>query len=598
MCMPCSWAGWASHYLTLDKQTPSITINANMSAPSNSDHQSPLKRHNDFADDNDAKKVKTEAPDDGLPNDNQFEELFDDPNLFDDNNNPDLPDSNLDNISRENPDINMPDFLEEVKPEELLDGKPQPEHPNASPSRSSLPSKNMSPHPQPPRPASSTSLSQAPSNILVHASNAPSAAPSASTSKAPSKSPVAIHAPAPNQPSNLVSAQSSVPASNPASSSPQPPQQRYQYPHAQKQPGPSYLNQYKSSGTPGTPGTPSNVSATTYIPPSLKRPFPNPTNGASAPLTTGSIPQSSYTTTSSAYYSSNLPENGGSSAANKEKEDPSKFNDAIAAAGVDIGREEELLSTNYSRTPYSLQQQQLANRLRQLYGQANAFLQPYHVGLFMNRAARESGVVQNFMMDPEMLEFMSAACKEWLSNIVTKTVGLARHRRRGIPAFNQKPGSKQKSQPAQRSDVSRELRNLAVRQKEQEEARVAKRLALGLENKDDVAPETSKQAGAEETLHRAANATAAMMTMSSTKKKYSWMNSGGAGGADDSKLSASKESGSKQSPLISSRGENGLRYREIRTGNMITTKDLLSVLEDERMGTYKAVVKGYAKLKD
>lgn len=289
-----------------------------------------------------------------------------------------------------------------------------------------------------------------------------------------------------------------------------------------------------------------------------------------------------------------------STAQDKARDDPSKLNDAIAAAGVDIQREEELLSTQYNRTALNLQQQQLANRQRQTYGLLHAFLHPYHVALFMNRAARENGVVQNFMMDTEMLEFMSAACKEWLSGIVTKTTTLARHRRRGIPALNGKvPTGKQKTiPPSQKSEVSKELRNLALRQKELEERRVAKRMALGLEKSDSVAPETGNKAGAEETLHRAANATAAMMTLNPSRKKYSWMTAGSGGAADDTKASASKDGGGKQSSLLSARGDNGLRFREIRTGNMVTTKDLLGVLEDERMGTSKAVVKGYAKLKD
>ncbi|OBA19014.1 hypothetical protein METBIDRAFT_47594 [Metschnikowia bicuspidata var. bicuspidata NRRL YB-4993] len=289
-------------------------------------------------------------------------------------------------------------------------------------------------------------------------------------------------------------------------------------------------------------------------------------------------------------------------AQDKDKpEDPTKLNDALAAAGVDIQREEELLSTNYNRSALNLHQQQMANRQRQTYGLLNAFLHPYHVALFMNRTARENGVMQNFMIDPEMLEFMSSACKEWLSDIVTKTVALAKHRRRGIPAFNPKnkaAGKQKVSPPSQRSEVSKELRNLALKQKDLEERRVAKRALLGLEKSDDVAPDSANKAGAEETLHRAANATAAMMTMNLSRKKYSWMTSAAGNSSEESKNSGAKDSNSKQSSLIASRGDNGLRFREIRTGNMISSKDLLGVLEDERVGTAKAVVKGYARLKD
>lgn len=299
--------------------------------------------------------------------------------------------------------------------------------------------------------------------------------------------------------------------------------------------------------------------------------------------------------------------NAASAAADKTKvEDPTKLNDALAAAGVDIQREEELLSSNYTRLPLNPLQQQMVQRQRQGYGQSTPFLQPYHLAVFMNRVGRENGMVQNFMLDTEMLELMSSACKDWISNLVTKTVTISRHRRRGIPALSSTNGSggagaRQKVVPAnQRSEISKDLRELALRQKALEERRVEKRALLGLERSGEVAPETGAKDGNDETLHRAANATAAMMTMNPGRKKYSWMTSGAAGGgADDAKAAVGgKENGAKQSALILARGDNGLRFREIRTGNMITTKDLLSVLEDERMGVSKAIVKGYARLKD
>lgn len=353
------------------------------------------------------------------------------------------------------------------------------------------------------------------------------------------------------------------------------------YPYQKTTPGPVYPNQHRSL---------SNLDAMgqTYKPSirfDPKKTYPPP---AGMPMGGSSM----------AGYS--VP--GAASGQDKDKPaDPSKLNDALAAAGVDIQREEELLSTQNNRAALNLHQQQLANRQRQNFGPLSSFLHPYHVALFMNRTARENGVAQNFMIDPEMLDFMSAACKEWISNIVMKTIALARHRRRGIPAFNNKngPAGKQKTiPPLQRSEISKELRNLALKQKEQEERRVAKRLALGLEKSDEVAPETGNKAGAEETLHRAANATAAMMTMNPSRKKYSWMTSGASDSSDVGKASPAKDNTSKQSTLISTRGDNGLRYREIRTGNMVTTKDLLGVLEEERMATSKALIKGYAKLKD
>lgn len=139
-----------------------------------------------------------------------------------------------------------------------------------------------------------------------------------------------------------------------------------------------------------------------------------------------------------------------------------------------------------------------------------------------------------------------------------------------------------------------------------EEKRVNKRVMLGLEKSTKDASKNDEngesKAGAEETLHRAANATAAMMTMNPGRKKYSWMTSSATagGGSDFGKSSggSSKDSGKHQSPIISVRGDNGLRFREIRSGNSIIMKDLLGAIEDEKMGTRNAVIKGYAKLKD
>lgn len=273
-------------------------------------------------------------------------------------------------------------------------------------------------------------------------------------------------------------------------------------------------------------------------------------------------------------------------------EDPSKINDALAAAGVDIQREEELLAQQHANRAASYSYLQT---YRQRPTQLGAFLSPYHVAAFMHKVARENGILQNFAHDPELLELMSVLCHEWLSGLVEKTIALARHRRRGVPALIQK-GKKASVSAAPRSELSKELRNMAVRQKELEERRVSKRIALGLEKNAD-ADAANGKAGAEETLHRAANATAAMMTLNPGRKKYLWMTADAGGGAGG-ESGAVEDKEKKQSSLISVRGDNGLRFREIRLGNLVTMKDLLGVIEDERVGTQKAVLKGYAKLKD
>lgn len=304
---------------------------------------------------------------------------------------------------------------------------------------------------------------------------------------------------------------------------------------------------------------------------------------------------------------------GGPKSSQLHTDDPTKLNDALAAAGVDIQQEEELLMQQHAHRNkvYTTQQQLLLKQKQQQAQRQSPFLNPYHLASFMQKAARDNGVQQNFLQDGELLELMSAACENWISTLSTKTIILSRHRRRGIPTLiegkgSNKRGSNSTTPSTQRSEISRELRNLAARQKEQEEKRVQKRIALGLENGSTGESENGK-AGAEETLHRAANATATMMTMTG-RKKYSWMTAGpsgggagsgaGAGAGDDSGNGGESEGKTKQSSIIAIRGDNGLRYREIRTGKSVTMKDLLGALEDERMGVDKALIKGYAKLKD
>ncbi|KAI5952418.1 TAF4 [Candida jiufengensis] len=281
----------------------------------------------------------------------------------------------------------------------------------------------------------------------------------------------------------------------------------------------------------------------------------------------------------------------------QEKQDTSKLNDAIAAAGVDIQKEEELL----------LQQQQ-SRRFEGFQdrpgftttSKTSPFLNPYHLAAFIVKIAKTRQINQNFLEDGDMLNLISGACENWIAHIASKTLILSRHRRRGIlTSSSKKSNSSSSSSSFQRSGVSKELRNMALKQKEMEEKRVQKRIALGLEKSahDPTNDENGdSKAGADETLHRAANATASMMTMG--KKKYSWMNAGGGNANNATADSGNSGSKSKQSPIISIRGDNGLRYREVRSGNSIVLKDLLGAIEDEKKGTQQAVIKGYAKLRD
>lgn len=288
-----------------------------------------------------------------------------------------------------------------------------------------------------------------------------------------------------------------------------------------------------------------------------------------------------------------------------DADDPSKLNDALSAAGVDIQHEEDLLSQQPAQRPYiygysqPTYQQMLYPQQYQRYTprttQSTFYLSPHTVASYMQRVARENGIFQNFSQDPELIELMMASCESWLSNIITRTLVLSRHRRRNVPAFNPH-GRRLASSSYQKSEISKELRGLAIKQRDLEEKRVSRRVALGLEkNEDENSNGANSKAGAEETMHRAANATAAMMAMHPGRKKYSWMSLGDSGssggaGSDDSK--------NKVSSIISVRGDNGLRFREIKTGNSVTMKDLLAALENEKIGVEKALIKGYSRLKD
>ncbi|KAI5960912.1 TAF4 [Candida theae] len=282
-----------------------------------------------------------------------------------------------------------------------------------------------------------------------------------------------------------------------------------------------------------------------------------------------------------------------------DQQDSSRLNDAIAAAGVNLHEEEELLL-----------QQQLARKNEAMNeGNANlqspkvsTFLNPYHLAAFLGKVAKKHQVNQSFLEDGDVLNLISGACETWISHIAAKTITISRHRRRGGVLTTSKKNGASSSSSSQRSAVSRELRNLAVKQKELEEKRVNKRIALGIEKSaNDPSDEGNGdgKAGADETLHRAANATAAMMTVG--KKKYSWMNSGAGGGgagADNDGKDNKGSSRGKQSPIIAARGDSGLRYREVRAGNSIVLKDLLGAIEHEKRGTQEAIIKGYAKLRD
>lgn len=242
------------------------------------------------------------------------------------------------------------------------------------------------------------------------------------------------------------------------------------------------------------------------------------------------------------------------STANGKQVDPEALTDAVAAAGVNLRMEEEQAMAGSSGLSVSRKQ---VHR--------NHFLKPQQLAWFMARAMEDQGM-RTGGFDPELINLMSAACESYMNGLVTDSMFMSRHRRRGIKI------RRHQSISGSKSEISRALRDIAIKQKLLEEKRTQRRVAMGLdeEKKDE---ETEEQTQT--------NLTASLMMSGSMKKRYSWM----------------QTSSSHHTPL-GSRGDNGIRYREAREEPGIVTRDVLAAIENRRMGVASTIVKGYAKLRD
>ncbi|KAK9457451.1 transcription initiation factor TFIID component TAF4 [Dipodascopsis uninucleata] len=271
------------------------------------------------------------------------------------------------------------------------------------------------------------------------------------------------------------------------------------------------------------------------------------------------------------------------------KEDPNDFSDALVSAGVDLQEEEQLLTS-------SIPLRDAANNIRS--GIAASTLNELDLdsnGLTELQRHRRMPFLE-LQMENDAMVLISLACREWLSNIVTAALIAARYRR----------DSGARSNASNASDVSKALRQIAIKDKEREEKYQTERVDLeirnggtGISSDGDSSlsrgdPERGGHAS-EEVMHRAANATAALM-VSGGRKKYSWMTGGSnnnAGGSPGGALSGTP------STRRDSMGTNqSLRLREAREESGLVMRDLLSVLEHERIGAEKAVAKGWAKIRD
>ncbi|SCU81733.1 LAMI_0B07448g1_1 [Lachancea mirantina] len=249
--------------------------------------------------------------------------------------------------------------------------------------------------------------------------------------------------------------------------------------------------------------------------------------------------------------------------------DPDKLSDALLSAGVDIREEEALLSSTVSMGKPG------ATAANTQIPSHPPVLHPAHVAGYMKKVAGEQNFYQDFSKSTDVVGMVSAACETFMRDIITNSLVVSRHRRRSV-----------KLNVGRKSEVSRLLRDLAVKQKEQEERRVKRRIAMGLEKE---AAEDKLET--EETLHRASNATANMM-IAGGKKKYSWLNAG-----SKNTNNAVKVVG-KVSSDVAARGEIGIRYREAREEPGIVMRDLMSALENRRMGVSSVISKGYARIRD
>lgn len=199
-------------------------------------------------------------------------------------------------------------------------------------------------------------------------------------------------------------------------------------------------------------------------------------------------------------------------------------------------------------------------------------------------------------------EFLSVACEEWMTPILKDMVVYSRHRRRPIRALS----TSSSSTGTLRSEVAKSLRDIAIKQKELEEKREARKKEWGIganatdkfnsnasSNGGTSASGTPSGSGSQisigkldEMNRRQANATASLMT-SGRSKTYSWMTGGSSVGF--------KSSGT----LGGGSGADGkVRYREARQEEIFAVRDLVKALEKKRKGVDKTLSKGYGKLKD
>lgn len=269
---------------------------------------------------------------------------------------------------------------------------------------------------------------------------------------------------------------------------------------------------------------------------------------------------------------------------NKTQTDPNKMQDVLFSAGVDIREEEALLTGSVTAT----RNQAKNNSSNSGSGSNNSaivpphlpFLHPDQLSKFMKRVSKEHHFDHDYLKNltknnGEILNMVSTSCETYMRDIITNALIVSRHRRRGVQLNT-----------GRRSEVAIALKSIAQSQKKEEERRLKKRIALGLEKED-----LENKVDSEETLHRASNVTAGLRAGS--KKHYGWLTASVA-----KPTTFTIKSAGKIANEIAARGETGLRFREAREEPGIVMRDLLFALENRRNGVHNVITKGYARIRD
>lgn len=267
---------------------------------------------------------------------------------------------------------------------------------------------------------------------------------------------------------------------------------------------------------------------------------------------------------------------GGSSSTATHQSDPSKIQDVLFSAGVDIREEEALLHSSVHHTLKTKNQSQTSLSAQKLPKHL-PFLHPDQVKMFMRRAITEFNFKDpdSITENAEVLGLISSACEFYMRDILTNAIVISRHRRKSV-----------KINAGRRGEVSVALRAIAMQQKKDEERRLKKRITLGLEKEN-----YENKMDSEEVLHRASNVTAGLRAGS--RKHYGWLTS-----SVSKPTSIGLRSAGRVASDIAARGESGLRFREAREEPGIVMRDLLGALESRRIGVQNAISKGYARIRD